>query len=57
MASLKTIFTVVVDSDEGVCIIEAPYEEPITYSCSIDSYESIAYSVGEAVSDYLQGFG
>ena len=54
---MKTVITITIDTDCELCTIEEQRAEPVTYKCSSDSYESIAYDVAEAVSDYLQGLG
>lgn len=52
---MKTVITITIDTELEVCTVEEQNAEPVTYECSDDSYESIAYDVAEAVSDYLQG--
>lgn len=52
---MKTIITITIDTDLERCTVEEQNAEPVTYECSGNSYESIAYDVAEAVSDYIQG--
>lgn len=54
---MKTVITITIDTDLELCTVEEQNAEAATYECSGDSYESIAYDVAEAVSDYLQGLG
>lgn len=52
-ANMKTKITINIEGSSAV--IEEENAEPIVYPIDEGSLESIAYSVGEAVSDYLQG--
>ena len=53
---MKTIFSVYVDTETGICEIEEKGALPVKVKLSCDSLESTAYEVGEALSDYIQGF-
>lgn len=54
---MKTIMTITIDTTNNTCIVEEANAEAVTYECSGDSLEAIAYDVGVAVSDYIQGLG
>ena len=54
---MKTTITIEIDTDRNLCTIEETSAEQAGYDISTDSLESMAYDVGEAVSDYIQGLG
>ena len=51
----KFELTVRIDLNSETCTIEEDGAEAESYDICADSLESIAWSVGEHVSDYLQG--
>lgn len=54
---MDTTITIKINTEDQKCTIQEKDAESVEYDIDISSYESIAYSVGEAVSDYLQGLG
>lgn len=53
---MKTKITIIVDGDR-VYVEEEGTAEAVDYPVDESSLESMAMSIGEAVSDYLQGLG
>lgn len=54
---MKTVVTIEIDTEKGICKITEENADTIAYRCSDASLEAIAYDAGEALSDYLQGLG
>jgi hypothetical protein len=53
---MKTKITIIVDGDR-VSVEEAGTAEAVSYPIDDSSLESMAMSIGETVSGYLQGIG
>lgn len=53
---METTFTVHVDTDKLLCEIKEKQAEPVQIKLTYDSLESLAEQIGEALSDYIQGF-
>jgi hypothetical protein len=55
MMNLGEEFNINIKIDNDICTIQEEHCEAVEFKICTDSFESIAYDIGEAIKDYLEG--